>query len=193
MNWQPILTTLTHALLSFGSGFFAVYATGGNTQASLAAGLAALGFNQVGLHMQAPFGPITLPKSTGMFLILFLFFFSVQNVEAATFGPTNEACFTPPASPSDPIAGYKMEWGTTTGGPYTNIKDIGLTAATGGKCTTAGQIGVALSALGITIDQTIYLVAVSYDGLGQVSVPSNEVAVPLAVVPPPSPIGLQIQ
>ena len=54
MNWSAIFTTAWNAALQFGVGFGTAYFSGAGTNASLAAGLTALGTGQIALHQTAP-------------------------------------------------------------------------------------------------------------------------------------------
>lgn len=74
------------------------------------------------------------------------------------------------------VAGYRIKYGETTGGPYTSVKDVGN----------------ALSAVvdNLPDDRPTFFVVVAYNRFGQESVVSNEVTDNVA---PDQPNSLKIE
>jgi hypothetical protein len=75
-------------------------------------------------------------------------------------------------NPPSTITGYDIFWGTTHGGPYSNVVNAGLPPLTNGSYT--------FTLPGLPSGETIYFVTESYDVNGNLSCPSNEAS---AVVP----------
>jgi hypothetical protein len=59
------------------------------------------------------------------------------------------------------VAGYKVFWGTTSGGPYTNSADAGM--------------NLSYTITGLTSGTTYYVAVESYSSSGVLSCPTNEV------------------
>lgn len=68
--------------------------------------------------------------------------------------------------------GYVLRWGTTSGGPYPNYVDLGLSTS------------ISLSSLSLSLNTTYYFIAEAYNDI-DISIYSNEVSYFTGTIGPP--------
>lgn len=137
-------------------------------------------------------------------LTVFMVVLGVDQVhaQAVPSSGSNRLCWahTGKDAAGNPIKGFKLEWGTSTG-TYSASKDVGvgvaLSTVTNPPTPPTGSVEYCSDTfknLGITDAASYFFNVVAYDSVGNVSGPDGEVNVaPLLATPPNAPAALLVK